>query len=81
MAWMMEPASLIFLTDVVLLFSKSVHFNATIKCMFYYSQKLIYLTLKKMNNPTRKTQGLSLRCIVITFFCPNSSTQTSFCVQ
>ena len=30
MAWMMELASLIFLTDVVLLFSKSVHFNATI---------------------------------------------------
>ena len=30
MAWMMELASLIFLTDVVLLFSKSIHFNATI---------------------------------------------------
>ena len=30
MAWMMEPASLIFVTDVVLLFSKSVNFNATI---------------------------------------------------
>ena len=27
---MMELASLIFLTDVALLFSKSVHFNATI---------------------------------------------------
>ena len=27
---MMEPASLIFLTDVVLLFTKNVHFNATI---------------------------------------------------
>ena len=27
---MMELASLIFLTDVVLLFSKSVHFNVTI---------------------------------------------------
>ena len=30
MAWMVKQASPIFLTDVVLLFSKSVHFNATI---------------------------------------------------
>ena len=30
MTWMMELASSIFLTDVILLFSKSVHFNATI---------------------------------------------------
>ena len=29
MAWMMELASLIFLTDVVLLFSKRFHFNVT----------------------------------------------------
>ena len=51
MAWMMELASLIFLTDVVLLFSKSVHFNATIYifglsvcCVLYY---IVLLLLEK----------------------------------
>ena len=48
MAWMMELASLIFLTDVVLLFSKSVHFNATIHYMGQFPRKLrfaIYITM------------------------------------
>ena len=45
MAWMMELASLIFLTDVVLLFSKSVHFNATIYIYINFWSKCMLCTV------------------------------------
>ena len=75
MAWMMEPASLIFLTDVALLFSKSVHFNATIYfCLsvccviFYYSQHKFTITI-----------AFKKRLIKRVFSCMINVKQPGFC--
>ena len=60
MAWMMELASL---SDVVLLFSKSFHFNATIFALVY----IVYFLLKsqflldKNNNNNNNNKYIKIK--------------------
>ena len=54
MAWMMELASLIFLTDVVLLFSKSVHYyyiflSRCMLCIMYITIQSLYFIFPRIN--------------------------------